>query len=543
MTQRANKDIGDVFITVSGKGGDGYTVVANEDGITVSGNSLRGAFYGIQTLRQIIRTADSPEVVEFEIADEPDFADRGFYHDVTRGRVPKLDTLKSLADTLAYFKINSLQLYIEDAFDFVELDGIMSEDDVLTAEEIVELDEYCHERFIELVPSVSCFGHLYNLLQSEKYSHLCELENHKPSRHYWIEKMRHHTIDASNPESIELVTSLIDQFAGLCRTDKFNICCDETFDICKGRNAGKDAGEEYFRFVNQIIKYLKSRGKTVMMWGDIAIHHHEKIGLLPEDTIMLNWDYKAAPTESKIKTVEKSGLPQYVCPGTSTWNRFIEWIDCSYQNITLMAKYGYESGAVGFLNTNWGDYGNICSLVGARYGLVLGAERGWNACGGELGEDFERAFTALIYSGELSECDNIVPIIREISRCENTGVKWNNMVDWYSANYIEDRETALAADGDKLRESIEKCDAIVARLEKIKIYDDEDICELIVAARGIQLLDRIAMCIIEKDSERVYADAWLREYREQWLRTSKESQLWRIEEFVNTLCMIAQEKL
>lgn len=286
---------GDIFIIAEGETGDAYTVSADNTGVTVSGEGMRGAFYGIQTLLQMIKLEDSVEMKEFEIEDAPDFADRGFYHDVTRGRVPKLETLKSLCDTLAYFKINTLQLYIEDAFDFAELDGVMKKDDVLTAEEISELDSYCYDRFVELVPSISTFGHLYNLLQSEKYAHLCEYEDYKPTQHYWIEKMQHHTIDVSNPESIEVIKSLIDQFVGLCRSDKFNICCDETFDLCRGRNAGKDAGEEYFKFVSQIIEHVKSHGKTVMMWGDIVLHHPEKMKLLPEDVIMLNWCYMKDP--------------------------------------------------------------------------------------------------------------------------------------------------------------------------------------------------------------------------------------------------------
>lgn len=529
---------GDIFIIAESETGDAYTVSADNTGVTVSGEGMRGAFYGIQTLLQMIKLEDSVEMKEFEIEDAPDFADRGFYHDVTRGRVPKLETLKSLCDTLAYFKINTLQLYIEDAFDFAELDGVMKKDDVLTAEEISELDSYCYDRFVELVPSISTFGHLYNLLQSEKYAHLCEYEDYKPTQHYWIEKMQHHTIDVSNPESIEVIKSLIDQFVGLCRSDKFNICCDETFDLCRGRNAGKDAGEEYFKFVSQIIEHVKSHGKTVMMWGDIVLHHPEKMKLLPEDVIMLNWCYMKEPPEENVKTFAESGLTQYVCPGTSSWNRFIEETDRSYGNISGMAKYGYENGAVGFLNTNWGDYGNICPLVGARYGLVLGAERGWNADGGELGEDFERAFTILVYrANELNpDYGNIVPLLREIESCERSA-EWAQFIPWYSANYIEGKKTPLEADEAKCRENIEKCTEIIAKLKEMNRWD-VDLQELALAAGGIRLMNRLYLHLAGYDDGKVeYAD-WLRDYRCAWLRTSKPSQISLIEEFIETVCSL-----
>ena len=537
LTQRPEAGAGDIFVTVSDKGGDGYRIVADERGIKVSGNSPRGAFYGIQTLLQIVRTSESLDIVQFEIEDEPDFSDRGFYHDVTRGRLPKLETLKELADMLAYFKINSMQLYIEDAFDFLEFDGIMPKTDMLTAEDIIELDEYCNERFIELVPSISCFGHLYNLLQSEKYAHLCELESYTPERHYWIEKMRHHTIDASNPESLEVVKSMIDQFVGLCRSNRFNICCDETFDICKGRNAGKDAGEEYFGFVNKIIKHLESRGKTIMMWGDVVLRHEDKIGLLPKDTVVLHWSYGPSPAVERFEIFAKSGLTYYVCPGTSTWNRFSELTSCSYQNITKMAKLGYDNGATGFLNTNWGDFGNTCSLVASRYGIVLGAERGWNASDDLLGEDFEKAFTALAYPGQLSGCENIVPIIRELETCEDMGAQWRRMVDWYSATSVEGKEVDFFTDEETLHRAIDSSFMLLSKLEAIK-GEGDDVCELIAAVKAVILLNRIAVRIINKDAKTVDPSAWLDEYSALWLRTSKESQLYRIKDFISTLCTL-----
>ena len=46
-----------------------------------------------------------------KIRDWPDFARRGVMLDISRGRVPKLETLLDLAEKLADFKINELQLY------------------------------------------------------------------------------------------------------------------------------------------------------------------------------------------------------------------------------------------------------------------------------------------------------------------------------------------------------------------------------------------------------------------------------------------------
>ena len=120
---------------------DAYGITVDENGVAAAAIGGRGAFCAIQTLRQLVMLCGT--AIPFcEIGDEPDYADRGFYHDVTRGRVPKLETLKALADELALYKYNSLQLYVEDAFAYAELDGVMSADEVLSADEIIALDGY-----------------------------------------------------------------------------------------------------------------------------------------------------------------------------------------------------------------------------------------------------------------------------------------------------------------------------------------------------------------------------------------------------------------
>ena len=79
------------------------------------------------------------------IHDYPEFPVRGYYHDVTRGRVPKLSWLKRLADTMSFYKLNQLQLeyrtYISFQRDFSE----MWEGSYLSTQDILELDSYCRK--------------------------------------------------------------------------------------------------------------------------------------------------------------------------------------------------------------------------------------------------------------------------------------------------------------------------------------------------------------------------------------------------------------
>ena len=525
---------GSIYIAAGGNSpSDSYRITVDENGVCALADGARGAFCAIQTLRQLVMLCGT-SIPLCSIKDEPDYADRGFYHDVTRGRVPKLETLKALVDELALCKYNSLQLYVEDAFAFAQLDGVMSADETLSAAEIIELDGYCHDRFIELVPSVSSFGHLYNLLQSENYKHLCEYENYEPTQHYWIEKMAHHTIDVGNDESIEVIKSMIDQFIPLCRSDKFNICCDETFDLCRGKNAGKDAGEEYFKFVSKIVDHVKSRGKRVMMWGDIVLNHPEHLSKLPDDVIMLNWTYEKEPKEAKIAAFDGTPFTKYVCPGTSSWNRFIEETDRSSGNITSLAIYGKRHGATGILTTNWGDYGNTCPLGAEQYGIVLAAERSWNATDTPLGEDFDRTFELIAY-GE----DGVglaADVIRTVEACERSA-EWAKFVPWYSANHIEGRNVPIECDEEVCRQHAAIC-ADVAEELRVPAKTNPRINDLRLSALAVKLLNELHLYLAGFEPRRPEYIDWLTEYRAAWLLTDKPSQLDRIEAFIRAVCAL-----
>ena len=76
------------------------------------------------TFSQLIANCPG-EVPCLEIEDWPDFKVRGFYYDITRGKVPTLETLKNLVDTLAFYKINQFQLYIEHTFALKTVPGAL----------------------------------------------------------------------------------------------------------------------------------------------------------------------------------------------------------------------------------------------------------------------------------------------------------------------------------------------------------------------------------------------------------------------------------
>ena len=125
---------------------ESYCLNISCDRIAVTAAGPAGAFYAIQTLRQLFALEKVPCL---QLEDQPDFSYRGFYHDVTRGKIPTMQTLKELVDRMAYYKLNSFQLYVEHTFEFEECKDINPTRGYMTKEEMKELGDYCRQNFID----------------------------------------------------------------------------------------------------------------------------------------------------------------------------------------------------------------------------------------------------------------------------------------------------------------------------------------------------------------------------------------------------------
>lgn len=393
--------------------------------VVIVGGDADGLRYGVQTFRQLVRHS-GPAVPVVHIEDAPVLPVRGYYLDVTRGRMPTLASLKALVDTLELHKYNQLQLYVEHTFRFDGLGQAWRGTGALGADDILELDEYCAKAGIELVPSVSTFGHQYMALRTDRYAGLGEFPEQAGRPFSLIERMEHHTLNPLMGESLALAKRLIDQYAPLFRSRRFNICADETFDLGKGRSAAQagavGVGTLYAGYLTELCSYLEERGLQPMMWADIAVGHPQALERLRDKAILLNWQYEPDLDESRTALVASTGAVQYVCPAVHCWNALLPRIDTAWNNISRMAAYGAAHRAEGILVTDWGDYGHVNDPVMSLPGLCYGAQCGWNG-GGDCGQAaVDRAIDRLEYGVE----GGFVDALRRASACTTFG--WDDAV-------------------------------------------------------------------------------------------------------------------
>ena len=318
------------------------------------------------------------------------FERRAYMLDISRDRVPTMETLFLLVDLLAKYRYNELQLYTEHTFAYKGHEEVWEDASPMTGAEIAKLDKYCSANGIELVPNQNTFGHMERWLVHDRYRPLAKNPSGGAVTPWGTVKKDPTTLDPSNPGSIALVHDLLSELLPAFTSARANIGCDETFEI--------EDPEEYTGFLLKVADEARRLGKRPMFWGDIILKHPEKTRLLPKDLIALDWGYEENhPFAKEAALFAASGLDFYVCPGTSSWRSLCGRVENMRGNLAAAEKAGRENGAEGYMVTDWGDEGHWQPLAASLPGLVLGgclAATGPKAAGMDLERDLDAVMDA-----------------------------------------------------------------------------------------------------------------------------------------------------
>ncbi|MBD3346138.1 MAG: family 20 glycosylhydrolase [Chitinivibrionales bacterium] len=356
-----------------------YKINVTDDDITIEASDEAGAFYGFQTLQQVVCTFGSA-VPLCTIEDHPDFQNRGVMLDISRCKVPTMATLKQAIDLFASLRINQLQLYTEHTFAFTGHETVWKDASPLTAGEVRELDQYCRDRFIEFVPNFNSFGHFERWLSHPEYKHLAEspygFEHPLGGRSDYGSTLK------PNRATLQFLDLLYGEFLPNFTSRQFNVGCDETWELGTGwsRKSCEKKGTTrvYLEFLKKIHKLVKKYGHRMMFWGDIILKEPALIPELPQDLIALCWGYEGNhPFNREGARFSNAGLDFYVCPGTSSWNSLTGRTANCLKNCANAARNGKKHGASGYLITDWGDHGHHQYWPISFIGLFAGAAYSW----------------------------------------------------------------------------------------------------------------------------------------------------------------------
>jgi len=402
------------------KAAEGYRLEVQKGGVTISASTDAGAYYGVQTLRELIR-AQGKKLACCRIDDAPDFARRGVYYDVARGKVPTVETLKALIERLAHWKINEFQIYIKNTFTWAAHPAIGKGFSPYSPEDILAVQAHCRLHHVRFVPSMATLSHNELTLQLPEYIHLAE----KPGHAGWEGGTM---LCPTDPKAFRLTEDLYREFVPLFEAEDMNCCCDEPWELGQGRSKRTaeriGRGRVYLNYLLRLHRLCDKLGKRMNIWGDIVLKYPELIPEFPKDVVMLNWDY-AAKGSLMPRTCEftEAGLPTMVCPGTSGWQRHGTDLPNAMGNVTNFVRAGKRFKVEGVLNTDWGDFGHRNPLGVSFHGYAHGAARAWYNAGVD-DATFTQIFAAQMFadrSGRLADAirtlGEVASLVNPDSRC------------------------------------------------------------------------------------------------------------------------------
>jgi hexosaminidase len=380
-------------------GNQGYVIRVSASGVIVAGRGAQGLFYGVQTLRQLLREqgvasragVPAPHgqlaIPSLTIRDWPSMEWRGVQDDISRGPILTLDYLKMQIRTLAEYKINLLGFNMEHVFDFQTQPLVVPKTAALTPAEIKELVEYASKYYVTLLPEQQAFGHLHQFLKYEIYSDLAETPHG-------------HVLTPTNPKTYDFIRQVYGEVVPLFPGPLFHIGSDETFELGLGQTkalaAQEGLGRVYLEHLQKVFEIMQPYHKQLMFWGDIAVKYPELLTILPKDMIAVPWDYDPKPSyENIITPYTKAGLRVVVAPGAGNWGAIWPDLDSAFVNIRNFVRDGQKQGAIGALNTTWNDDGE--ALVDMTWpALVFGAAASWQAGESSI-DDFKSSYDWAFY--------------------------------------------------------------------------------------------------------------------------------------------------
>jgi hypothetical protein len=477
---------------------EGYLLSVTPESVVIAGASPAAVFYGLQTLKQLVRGEGSAAYIQgVRIIDWPAMRWRGVSDDISRGPIPTVNYIKRQLRTFAAYKLNMHSFYMEHTFSSQAHPLIGSEGGSLTPDEIRELVAYARSYHIELVPEQQTFGHLHKALRYEKYNSLAETPYG----------------DVLSPQqegTYKLIADWYRELNDLFPGKFFHIGEDETFELGEGQSReaarAKGVGAVYFEHLNRVRDLLKQYDRKLIFWGDIAFNHPNLIGNIPKEMIVANWDYVPKESyDSRIKPFKEAGLEQFVCPGVWGWNQIFPNVDASSTNIINFVRDGQAAGATGMLNTTWDDDGESLFEM-TWYGIVLGAAAAWQSEPVDQ-KSFDADFDWAFFRNDGDQFVSVIHTLGSVNTLVGIGTSddafWRNP---FTTNY----QASARSNAEKIRQmrlQVEAGEETLLLNGKRARRNDSMISSMLFAARRFDHLGRRAQTVEKLSLE--YWDAYL----------------------------------
>ena len=363
-----------IEVTEKTPGAEGYILQVNSNKIIIAGSDDQGAFFGLQSLRQLIDAGGGKEIQGLSVKDWPSFPFRAI-----RLYIPGPENLaffkRFMRDFMSLYKYNKviiefncmrLDKHPEANAGWIEFskymqysrsnstEGIKGEEKnsshfdagdgyIIEKNDVKSLVDFANENFLEVIPEIPSLTHGYYLLTRHP-----ELAEYPGDR--WPD-----TYCPSNPKSYELMFDVYDEYIDVIKPKMIHIGHDEWWGaplgvcpLCKD----KDFSELFAGDIIKIHDYLAGKGIKIAMWGDYLLesvrdkgpqNRRSSTGVkyqtpgamrpeivrdkIPKDILVLNWFWIDQQKEMELKNFGFKQIYGNFTPNISNWDERVKKID------------------------------------------------------------------------------------------------------------------------------------------------------------------------------------------------------------------------
>lgn len=300
----------------------GYTLSVSKKRITIKASDGAGAFYAIQSLRQILPPEleqvnlsgfDTITIPCLEIKDAPMFGYRGMHLDVSRHYFPK-EFIKQYIAELAALKMNTFHWHLTDdqgwrieikQYPDLTSKGAYREETLIghyndtpqrfdgkpyggfyTQQEVIEIVAFAKEHHVTIIPEIELPGHAQAAISA--YPSLGCTSGQVPVATKWGV---FENIYCPKPETFTFLKNVLDEVMELFPGAYIHIGgdeapktkwkkCNDCQQLIKEKGLEDAHGLQSY-FITEIEKHINAKGKKIIGWDEIL-----EGGLAPNATVM-----------------------------------------------------------------------------------------------------------------------------------------------------------------------------------------------------------------------------------------------------------------
>jgi len=292
---------------------EAYELEINHDGIKINSDKPAGAFYAIQSIRQLLQKTSKGLSIQYcKITDYPTYAWRGLHLDVSR-HFFDAEFIKKYIDNMSKYKLNTFHWHLTDDQGWrieikkypklTQIGSKRSETVVkknfkpyvgdhkpyggyYTQEEIKEVVKYAKAHFVTIVPEIEMPGHAQAALAAyPEYS----CTGKRPQ--VWTRWGVTDTVYCPTDETFGFLEDVLDEVMELFPSKYIHIGGDEVpkaqwkkSAFCQKlmkKEGLQNEHELQSYFIQRIEKYVNSKGRNIIGWDEIL-----EGGLAPNAAVM-----------------------------------------------------------------------------------------------------------------------------------------------------------------------------------------------------------------------------------------------------------------